>query len=256
MKGQELFVAQEAVIRRIWGDADCVLFIFAASAAEFAVHKAVDWLYFTGKLPDDPLGRLFSTVDYARKIIFSDRRSALDAIDTITQIHASVEKKRGRRIPGHAYRDVLYMLIDYSVRAFELLERPLSANEKADIYGVFRQVGDRMQIPHLPADYAAWLPDREKSLRGNYLAGDFTADLFARYRRHLGPGRYLLLRNVQAMLVPAAISTPLALRPSAVMRKLFSVYKICRRHKKNRVVRGFFMPREYRHRIKALDVPR
>ncbi|MEJ7663471.1 MAG: hypothetical protein WKG07_29945 [Hymenobacter sp.] len=40
-----------------------VLFIFAGAAAEFALNKAVDWLYFTGRLPADPLGRLFSTVD-------------------------------------------------------------------------------------------------------------------------------------------------------------------------------------------------
>ena len=42
------------------GKGDTILFIFAgAGAAEFALNKAVDWLYFTGKLPTDPLGRLF-----------------------------------------------------------------------------------------------------------------------------------------------------------------------------------------------------
>ena len=60
-----------------------VAFIFAGAAAEFALNKAVDWLYFTGKLPKDPLGRLFTTVEYARQIVSSaggmvgDNRSSL-----------------------------------------------------------------------------------------------------------------------------------------------------------------------------------
>jgi hypothetical protein len=31
-------------VRKIWGSADTTLFIFAGSAAEFALNKAVDWL--------------------------------------------------------------------------------------------------------------------------------------------------------------------------------------------------------------------
>ncbi len=64
------FVTNGSVIRQIWVKSDTVLFIFAGSAAEFALNKAVDWLYFTGKLQTDPLGRLFSRVTYARMIIF------------------------------------------------------------------------------------------------------------------------------------------------------------------------------------------
>ena len=47
------------VVRQIWVKSDTVLFIFAGAAAEFALNKAVDWLYFTGRLPTDPFGRLF-----------------------------------------------------------------------------------------------------------------------------------------------------------------------------------------------------
>jgi hypothetical protein len=66
------FVEQNSIVRKIWGNSDTVLFIFGGAAAEFALNKAVDWLYFTGRLPTDPLGRLFSTVSYARKIIFAE----------------------------------------------------------------------------------------------------------------------------------------------------------------------------------------
>src|SRR6185436_2457495 len=110
----------------IWGKSDTILFIFAGAAAEFALNKAVDWLYFTGKLPADPIGRLFSTVSYARQIIFADRTQAIAAIDRIKMIHSGVEENRGYNIPDWAYRDVLFMLIHYSITSFELLERKLA----------------------------------------------------------------------------------------------------------------------------------
>ena len=101
------FVEKDSIVRQIWGKSDTVLFIFAGSAAEFALNKAVDWLYFTGRLPADPLGRLFSTVGYARRIVFAKYDEALKTIDGITSIHKSVENKRGKTIPDWAYRDVL-----------------------------------------------------------------------------------------------------------------------------------------------------
>src|SRR5215216_2966714 len=122
----EFFVAKESVVREIWGKGDTILFIFAGASAEFALNKAVDWLYFTGRLPADPLGRLFSTVMYARLIVFSEKGKAFNAIDKITAIHAAVESNRGAQIPDWAYRDVLFMLIHYSIASYELLERKLT----------------------------------------------------------------------------------------------------------------------------------
>ena len=69
----DFFVNKNSIVRKIWGKSDTVLFIFAGSAAEFALNKAVDWLYFTGNLPANPVERLFSTVAYAKKIIFAER---------------------------------------------------------------------------------------------------------------------------------------------------------------------------------------
>src|SRR5207344_618699 len=102
------FVEKNSIVRKIWGKSDTVLFIFAGAAAEFALNKAVDWLYFTGKLPADPLGRLFSTVRYAKMIVFASMDEAYGAIDSLRQIHTAVEKNRGLSIPDWAYRDVLF----------------------------------------------------------------------------------------------------------------------------------------------------
>src|SRR5579872_6434854 len=109
------FVHPDSIARTIWGRSDTVLLIFAGASAEFALNRSVDWLYFTGKLPSDPLGRLFSTVAYARGIVFADEASAFKAIDSITAIHKAVEEKRAAVIPATAYLDVLFLLIGYSI---------------------------------------------------------------------------------------------------------------------------------------------
>lgn len=149
----DYFVENNSVVREIWGKSDTVLFIFAGAAAEFALNKAVDWLYFTGRLPTDPLGRLFSTVSYARKIIFAENEKALKTIDSIFVIHKVVENNRGKAIPDWAYRDVLYMLIHYSIASFELLERKLSAEETEEVYNVFYRFGMRMKLKDLPQNH-------------------------------------------------------------------------------------------------------
>lgn len=48
------FVRPDSIVRRIWGDADVIMLVFAGSAAEFVLNKAVDWLFVTGDLPRDP----------------------------------------------------------------------------------------------------------------------------------------------------------------------------------------------------------
>ena len=124
------FVDPRSIVRKIWGDPDLVLLIFAGSAAEFALSRAVDWLFFTGEIPRDPIGRLFSTVRYAQEIVFTDEETAQRTLERINAQHASVEHDRGQTIPDWAYRDVLYMLIDYSERAYALLYGPLSQSQR------------------------------------------------------------------------------------------------------------------------------
>ena len=149
----EPFVKHDSIVKEIWGKSDTILFIFAGASAEFALNKAVDWLYYTGKLPADPLGRLFSTVAYAKSIVFSSTDHANISIDRIAAIHSAVEENRGSRIPDWAYRDVLFMLIDYSIRSFEVLERELTSQKKEEVFEVFYRVGQRMNLKDLPVSY-------------------------------------------------------------------------------------------------------
>ena len=124
-----------------------VLLVFAGSAAEFALNRAVDWLFFTGELPADPIGRLFSTAGYAQGIVFADEATAARTLARIRAVHQAVERERGQQIPDWAHRDVLYMLIDYSERAHETFARPLTADEQHELYDVFCRVGIGLAFP-------------------------------------------------------------------------------------------------------------
>jgi uncharacterized protein (DUF2236 family) len=218
------FVARGSVVRRIWGDPELVLLIFAGSAAEFALNKAVDWLFFTGKIPADPVGRLFSTVRYAQEIVFADEETAGRTLQRINSIHGAVEQRRGMSIPEWAFRDVLYMLVDYSERAHRMLYRPLSARECAELYAVFKRVGEGLNIKELPESYEQWREDRRAHIERDLSNSRHTALLYQQYRRHLGEWRYQILLGVQGLLVPERVRRLLRLRRQAVFSALVGGY--------------------------------
>lgn len=247
------FVRGDSIVRRIWGDSDVVLFIFAGSAAEFALNKAVDWLYYTGKLPSDPLGRLFSTVAYAHRIIFADTDTAHKAIDAMTAIHGAVEHSRGANIPDWAYRDVLYMLIDYSISSFEVLERKLTDEEKEEVYDVFYRMGSRMGLKELPDNYDSWLPDRYAHMQEDLAYSKYTPDLFLQYKKHLGPLRYNIMLQVQAVLAHGPVERLLKLKPSYTFKQVLKFYRATRRTSVLQRVRGMLLPAEYKEQIAGLN---
>lgn len=250
----ELFAAQNSIVRKIWGKSDTVLFIFAGASAEFALNKAVDWLYYTGKLPSDPLGRLFSTVGYARKIVFSSTEEANQSIDFIRNIHTSVEQSRGMAIPDWAYRDVLFMLIHYSIASFELLERKFSNPEKEEVYDVFYRVGLRMGLKELPNNYNDWLPVRDAHLEENLQKSKFTIDLFRQYKKHLGVVRFNLLIDVQKLIVPKIAKDKLFRNQFALLKPVIRVYKISKLVKMDTAIKNLLLPSNYKNQIKEIDV--
>jgi hypothetical protein len=251
---KEYFVDPHSIVRQIWGRSDTVLFIFAGAAAEFALNKSVDWLYFTGRLPADPIGRLFSTVSYARNIMFSEKETALRTIDAMTSIHAQVEINRGAKIPDWAYRDVLFMLIDYSIRAFEILERKLNDTEHEEVFQVFNRLGIRMGIPGLPKTYYEWKQMRHQHLHANLQYSSFTKDLFFQYRKHLGAIRYLILREVQTAIVPEPVPQLLRLRKVHILYPVLVLYKLSRIVSLDNSLKALILPASYKKAILSLDV--
>ncbi len=249
------FVQPHSIVRKIWGNSEVVLLIFAGAAAEFALNKAVDWLFYTNKLPNDPIGRLFSTVRYAQKIVFADEATAQQAIRRISAIHGGVERQRGDQIPDWAYRDVLYMLIDYSERAYELLNRPLTTAEQEEVFTVFRRVGDGMNIPALPATYQDWQTDRQRHMENDLMYGEYTSRLFERYRWQLGSWRYDLLRRVQAMLVPGRVKDLLGLKAGPLMPHTIRIFKVLEWLRLKPLVQRVLLPTQYLEEVRQLEQP-
>jgi hypothetical protein len=250
----KFFVDKNSIVRKIWGKSDTTLFIFAGSSAEFALNKAVDWLYFTGKLPADPLGRLFSTVRYSRRIIFSPLEEANQAIDTMRQIHTTVEQNRGATIPDWAYRDVLFMLIHYSIASYELLEKKLTDDEKEEVFNVFYRVGTRMGLKDLPSTYFEWLPVREAHLKQDLQKSEYTLDLFKQYKKHLGAMRFMVLIEGQKLVVPDRVKELLHFNDFSLMTPLLSVYKISRLMKMDWLLKNIVLPSDYKDQIDEMDV--
>jgi ER-bound oxygenase mpaB/B'/Rubber oxygenase, catalytic domain len=247
-------MVKNSIVHQIWGNADTILFIFGGAAAEFSLNKAVDWLYFTGKLPADPLGRLFSTVVYAQQILFLDEASALKAIDKITAIHQAVETSRGMKIPDWAYRDVLFMLIHYSITAFELLERKLTDAEKEEVFEIFFRVGERMNLKDLPKNYQDWLTVREQHLQENLVKSTFTLDLYKKYKKHLGLLRYIILLEGQKLVVPSHVKGLLGFSSISILPVFLWFYKITRKFNFDKFLKSVLLPNNYKQQIFALDM--
>lgn len=248
------FAAKDSIVREIWGKADTILFIFAGASAEFALNRSVDWLYFTGKLPADPLGRLFSTVGYARRIIFSEKDEALRYIDQITAIHRHVEADRGFNIPDEAYLEVLYMLIDYSIRSYELLERKLTDTEKEEVFNVFFHVGLRMELKDMPQNYPDFVKRRTIQLKNELIYSRFTPDLYKQYRKHLGLIRYIILKQAQVLVVPADVNRMLRLGKVRWLMPVLLIYKFFRLIKLENILKNAILPPRYVSQVNALDI--
>ncbi len=250
----EFFVDKQSIVRKIWGKSDTILFVFAGASAEFALNKAVDWLYFTGRLPADPLARLFSTVMYARLIVFSEKEKAERAIDKITSIHKTVETNRGAQIPDWAYRDVLFMLIYYSLASYELLERKLTEPEKEELFDVFYRMGLRMGLKDLPSNYNDWIIMRNEHLHNDLAKSDYTIDLYNQYKKHLGFARFIVLKESQKLVVPQHVNELLGLGKIQWITPLLISYKLSRKIKMDGLLKAIILPSAYKKQIKALDV--
>ena len=241
------------VTRRIWGRRDTVLLVFAGAAAEFALNRAVDWLFVTGALPRDPVGRMFHTVSYAQGIAFADATSARESLARIRAAHSAVERARGDTIPMWAHRTVLSMLIHYSERAATLLEGPLSPAEQEELYADFRRIGEGLGIEALPPDYGRWLDARTRSLVEDLACGGLTTLLYAAYRRQLGMWRYAILRQVQAALVPPGVARMLRLPPAVAGENAIRIYLALRGAGLDRPAQRMLVPARYWDDFMELD---
>ena len=186
--------------------------------------------------------------------MFSNTEQALKAIDAMKQIHAAVEEKRRASIPDWAYRDVLFMLIHYSIASFELLERKLTIEEKMEVFDVFFRVGSRMGLKGLPSDFHEWVEMREHHLENDMKKSEFTVDLFKQYRKHLGAMRYFVLIEGQKLVVPVQVKKLLQFSNISVLSAVVPLYKFSRSFKFDGIIKSAILPSDYKKQIRELDV--
>jgi uncharacterized protein (DUF2236 family) len=243
-----------AVTRRIWGSPDAILLFFAGGAAEFAAIKAVDWLFFTGRLPGAPVERFFETVSFAQSVFFGDAAGAIEAIERINRLHRGVEQARGEEIPQWAYRDMLFILIDYGERAHEVVFGAMTEAERASHFGVGLALGRAMHFSGLPSTYADYRDQRHRQLLEDYARSPLTDELYASYRRALGPWRYRLLRLVQASVLPGELRDVLRLEPHPLVDELLHCYHfVPGGGNKLRPLHGVLLPGRFVRQLRKME---
>jgi len=241
------------VVQRIWGSPDAILLIFAGGAAEFAAIKAVDWLFFTGVLPGAPIDRFFETMRYAQHMFFVDDAEAVRTVERVNRIHRGVESARGVAIPDWAYRDVLFILIDYGERAHAVVFGPMTDEECLAHFGALLAIGQAMHLIGLPANYTEYQAQRHAQLLADYAHSPLTDELYACYRRDLGAVRYWLLRLIQGSILPIELRSVVGLTANPLIDLFLRSYRYFPGGgNKLRWLQSVILPRRFAQQVRGL----
>ena len=259
VRGQEVRTDQAVVdmrpMRRIWGSPDAIMLMFAGSAAEFAVNKAVDWLFWTNALPNAPIERFFETVQFAQAIAFGDATEVAAAFAGVNRAHQGVERSRGEHIPQWAYRDVLFMLVDYGERAHAIVFGPMTESERLAHWETSMRTGRELHIEGLPRSYAEYELARRTHIEQHTARTRYTGMLYDRYRRHLGSWRMRGLLDLQGSLVPPEVAHILDLERKPRVDRLLRLYRHVRSRRLLRLLYPLMLPAPYGRQLATLEQP-
>jgi hypothetical protein len=84
--------------------------------------------------------------------------------------------------------------------------------------------------------------------------GNYTADLFLQYKKHLGKNRYHILIEAQKLVVPAQVASLLRFSTTHWLAPTVPLYKFSRLLKMDQLIKSVLLPRKYHTQIKTLDV--
>ena len=218
------------ITRTIWGDAENILLIYAGAAAEFALNPENHWLFYTGKLPSDPLRRFEKTLRYQRQLFFMPQEAVPALARHIKDIHSDVEKKRSReqgeiRISDLAYLQVFSMLIEYGILGYEYLHRRRMTQEERETYfNDMRSIALMMEIRDFPGDYRRYLTRRTRMVVSELQCNVFTRELMDAYRKNLAPFCYWGLLQFQARFIHPILACRLDLKTNRFFGWVYWLY--------------------------------
>ncbi|GAC1636591.1 MAG: hypothetical protein NVS4B8_00080 [Herpetosiphon sp.] len=244
------------IVQRIWSSPEAILLIFAGSAAEFALNRALDWLFYTNELPAAPLQRFFKTVKFAQTIAFSDDATVARVLGLVNHAHRSVEQARGTDIPQWAYRDVLFMLIDYGERAHAFVFQPMTKKEQEAYYMEVIKIGNGLNIDELPATYDDYQRQRVAHLHNDMAVTPLTKQLYQSYELAIGSWRMRGLLSLQACLCPTYVKQLLRLERRYIVCWLLQMYRhLPGGRKKLQWLYPLLLPPPYNRQLSELGRP-
>lgn len=218
------------ITRTIWGEEENVLLIYAGAAAEFALNPENHWLFYTGKLPADPLRRFENTLRYQRKLFFMPQEGVPAVAKHIKHIHRDVEEKRSQeqgeiKISDQAYLQVFSMLIEYGILGHEYLHRRnMKQEEKEAYFNDIRAITLMMEIRDFPEDYRTYLIRRTRMVTSELRCNSFTGELMDAYRKSLPAFCYWGLLQFQARFIHPILAGRLALKPNRFFGWVYWLY--------------------------------
>jgi uncharacterized protein (DUF2236 family) len=218
------------ITRTIWGDAENILLIYVGSAAEFALNPENHWLFYTGKLPSDPLRRFETTLRYQRKLFFTPQEAMPALARHIKDIHRDVEESRSRKegpikISDQAYLQVFSMLIEYGILGFEYLHRrQMTQQERETYFDDMRSVALMMEIRDFPEDYRHYLARRARMVASELQCNAFTLELMDAYRKSLPSVSYWGLLQFQARFIHPTLASRLNLKTNRFFEWAYWIY--------------------------------
>jgi hypothetical protein len=218
------------ITRTIWGDADNILLIYVGSAAEFALNPENHWLFYTGKLPSDPLRRFERTLRYQRKLFFTPQEAMPALARHIKDIHRDVEKSRSQeegpiQISDQAYLQVFSMLIEYGILGFEYLHRrKMTLQERETYFNDMQSIAVMMEIRDFPEDYRHYLTRRARMVVSELQCNAFTVELMDAYRKRLPAFSYWGLLQFQACFIHPILASRLSLKTNRFFEWAYRIY--------------------------------
>lgn len=222
------------ITRQIWGDPENVLLIYAGAAAEFALHPENNWLFYTGKLPANPLRRFQDTLQYQQRLFFLPQEKVPLVARHIKDLHRQVEEKKSKEqgeshISDHAYLQVFSMLIEYGITGWEYLNRQtLSRKKREEYFNDIHLVAVMMEIADFPQDYHHYQTLRTQIVVRELQFNIHTRELMESYRHNLGFIPSWLLAQFQARFIDPILSRRLGLKTNLLFGFLYRIYPLLR----------------------------
>lgn len=230
----------------IWESIDLSSILYIGSAAEFFVHKDIDWLFFTGGFLQDPIIRGIHTTQLVRMYTIADTPEEQKKIaEKIRGIHTHIEQKRGKTIPMDSFLDVLFMSFEMGIRAYELVVGKLPLERKKEFFNETLRFGTGMHLEHLPKTYEEYLPMRKKALATHYRYTKQSQELFGVFRKSIGYFRYFIIRNIMVLLVDPEIKALLPFKGDFWFPFFIFIYKNIRSDISVKIVFYLLVPKKY-----------